>query len=99
MSCKISGFLNFHVSHLKYEKFKLCLQNTLNTLKMTRLYFGVLHYRGSNNNNNSGNKEIRDQKIRDKVELLPLKNRCCFHWKNKRLLNIHEQKFADIAAF
>ena len=43
MSCKISGFLNFHVSHLNYEKFKLCLQNTLNTLKMTRVYFGVLH--------------------------------------------------------
>ena len=42
MSCKISGFLNFHVSHLNYEKFKLFLQNILNTLKTTRVYFGVL---------------------------------------------------------
>ena len=42
MSYKISGFLNFHVSHLNYEKFNLYLQNTLNTLKTTRVYFGVL---------------------------------------------------------
>ena len=40
--CKIFGFLNFHVSHLNYEKFKLCLQNTLNMPKMIRVYFGVL---------------------------------------------------------
>ena len=37
-----SGFLNFHVSHLNYKKFNLCLQNTLNTLKTTKVYFGVL---------------------------------------------------------
>ena len=43
MSCTISGFLNFNVSHLNYEKFNLCLQNTLNMLKTTRVYFGVLH--------------------------------------------------------
>ena len=43
MSCKIFGFLNFHISHLNYEKFKLCLKNTLNTLKTTWVYFGVLH--------------------------------------------------------
>ena len=43
MSCKISGFLNFHVLHLNYETFKLCLQNTLNMSKTTRIYFGVLH--------------------------------------------------------
>ena len=42
VSFKISGFLNFHVSHLNYEKFKLYLQNTLNTLKTTRVYFEVL---------------------------------------------------------
>ena len=42
MSCKISGFLNFHVSLLNYETFKLCLQNTLNMSKTTRVYFGVL---------------------------------------------------------
>ena len=40
--CKISGFLNFHFSHLIYEKFNLCLQNTLNMSKMTRVYFGAL---------------------------------------------------------
>ena len=29
--------------HLNYEKFKLYLQNTLNTLKTIMVYFGVLH--------------------------------------------------------
>ena len=43
VSYKIFGFLNFHVSHLNYEKFKLCLQNTLNMPKTIRVYFGVLH--------------------------------------------------------
>ena len=39
-----SGFLHFSMFRfLHYEKFKLCLQNTLNTLKTTRVYFGVLH--------------------------------------------------------
>ena len=42
VSCKIFGFLNFHVWHLNYEKFKLCLQNTLNMPKMIRVYFEVL---------------------------------------------------------
>ena len=42
MSCTISWFLNFHVLYLNYEKFNLCLQNTLNMLKTTRVYFGVL---------------------------------------------------------
>ena len=41
--CTISGFLNFHFSHLIYEKLNLCLQNTLNMSKMTRVYFGALH--------------------------------------------------------
>ena len=41
MSCTF-GFLNFHVSYLNYEKFNLCLQNTLNMSKTTRVYFGVL---------------------------------------------------------
>ena len=42
VSCKIFGFLNFHVSHLNHETFKLCLQNTLNMSKKTRVYFRVL---------------------------------------------------------
>ena len=42
MSCTIFEFLNFHVSYLNYEKFNLCLQNTLNMSKTTRVYFGVL---------------------------------------------------------
>ena len=42
MSCTFSGFLNFHVSHLNHETFKLCLQNTLNISKTTRVYFRVL---------------------------------------------------------
>ena len=42
MSCTFSGFLNFHVSHLNHETFKLCLQNILNMSKTTRVYFGVL---------------------------------------------------------
>ena len=29
-----------------YENFNLCLQNTLNMLKTTRVYFGVLHIQG-----------------------------------------------------
>ena len=33
----------FHVSHLTYETFKLCLQNTLNMSKTAKVYFGVLH--------------------------------------------------------
>ena len=33
---------SFDVLNLNYEKFKLYLQNTLNMLKMIRLYFGVL---------------------------------------------------------
>ena len=43
MSCTISGFLNFHVSYLNHDTFKLCLQNTLNMSKNTKVYFGVLH--------------------------------------------------------
>ena len=43
--CTIFGFLNFHFSHIIYEKFNLYLQNTLNMLKTTRVYFGVLHER------------------------------------------------------
>ena len=35
----------FHVSYLTHETFKLRLQNTLNMLKMTRVYFGVLQYK------------------------------------------------------
>ena len=44
-SCTIFGFLNFHFSHLIYEKFNLCLQNTINMLKTARVYFGVLQER------------------------------------------------------
>ena len=38
----ISGCLRFHVLHSIYKNFKLYLQNTLNMLKMTRVYFRVL---------------------------------------------------------
>ena len=41
--CLFPGFLNFHVLNLNCEKFKLYIQNTLNMLKTTRVYFGVLH--------------------------------------------------------
>ena len=40
---KIFGFLSFLISHLNHETFKLCLQNTLNMSKTTRVYFGALH--------------------------------------------------------
>ena len=43
VSSKLFEFLNFHVSHLNHETFKLCLQNTLNMSETTRVYFGVLH--------------------------------------------------------
>ena len=34
----------FRVSHLTQETVKLCLQNTLNMSKTTRVYFGVLQF-------------------------------------------------------
>ena len=34
----------FSVSHLTHETVKLCLQNTLNMSKMTRVYFGALQF-------------------------------------------------------
>ena len=40
--CLFPGFQNFHVLNLNCKRFKLYLQNTLNMLKMTRVYFGVL---------------------------------------------------------
>ena len=36
------GVPRFHVSHLTHETFKLCLKNTLNMSKTTRVYFGML---------------------------------------------------------
>ena len=36
----------------------------------------MLHLGSNNNNNNNNNKEVREHKIRDKGDLLPLKNRC-----------------------
>ena len=38
------GVHRFHVSHLTHETFKLCLQNTLNMSKTTRVYFGMLQF-------------------------------------------------------
>ena len=35
---------SFPVSHLTHETVKLCLQNTINMSKMTRVYFGVLQF-------------------------------------------------------
>ena len=40
--CLFPVFRNFHVLNLNYENFKLYLQNTLNMLKTTMVYFGVL---------------------------------------------------------
>ena len=42
VSCTNSEFSNFYVLHLNYEKFKLCLQNTLNMSKTIRVYLRVL---------------------------------------------------------
>ena len=44
LSLNLVNFLvpRFHVSHLTHETFKLCLQNTLNMSKTTRVYFGAL---------------------------------------------------------
>ena len=43
-----------------------------------RIFNNIMFHLGSNNNNNNNNnnKEVREQKIRDKGDLLPLKNRC-----------------------
>ena len=41
-----------------------------------RIFNNTMLHLGSNDNNNSSNKEVRGQKIRDKGDLFPLKNRC-----------------------
>ena len=67
VSCKLSRFLNFHVSHLNHETFKLCLQNTLNMSKMTMVYFGVLQFmsqselRGSREELRAARDELRNK--------------------------------------
>ena len=43
----------FHVSHLTHETFKLCLQNTLNMSKATRVYFGALQVGAACGNDSS----------------------------------------------
>ena len=40
---------------------------------MGRIFNNIMLHLGSNNNNNKSNKEVREQKIRDKGDLLPLK--------------------------
>ena len=57
---------------------------------LSRIFNNIMLHLGSNNNN----MEVKEQKIRGKGDLLPLKM-----GENKRLLNIHEQKFADLATF
>ena len=42
MSCKIFRVSHFPCFTFRLRKFKLCLQNTLNMPKTTRVYFGVL---------------------------------------------------------
>ena len=45
LSLSLVNFLvsHFHVPHLTPKTFKLCLKNTLNMSKTTRVYFEVLH--------------------------------------------------------
>ena len=40
--CTTSEFLSFYIFAFNLRKFNLCLQNTLNMLKTTRVSFGVL---------------------------------------------------------
>ena len=40
------------------------------------IFNNIMFHLGSNNNRNKNNKEVREQKIRDKGDLLPLKDRC-----------------------
>ena len=55
---------------------------------------------GSNSNNSSSSIGTIEENIRVRKGLNLLKIRCCSSWgENKRLLNIHEKKFAEIASF
>ena len=83
VSCKISWFLNFHVSHLNQETFKLCLQNILNMSKTTRVYFGVLHMFCSN---------IIHDKNKTKQSLIWLSSRMRSHMRVRGLhRTVHER--------
>ena len=44
VSCKIFGFLNFHVSHLNYENSNYAYKIPENMPKTIRVYFGVLQH-------------------------------------------------------
>ena len=74
MSCKIFGFFNFYVSHLNYEKLNLCLPNTLNMLKTTRVYFEVLQLR------------VRKEENYKKVVLKKVQNRKTEKMKKKKVI-------------
>ena len=43
---------------------------------LDRIFNNIMLHLGSNNNNNNNNKEVRERKIKDKGDILPLKNKC-----------------------
>ena len=59
---------------------------------LDRICSNIMPHLGSNNNN-SNSKQDREHKIKGRGYLIPLMG------ENKRLLNIHEQKFSKLAAF
>ena len=65
---------------------------------LDRICNNIMPHKGSNNNSSS--KQDKEQIIRGRGDLIPLKTRCLlFMGENKRLLNLHEQNFAELEAF
>ena len=61
--------VTIRISHMEEEHSKV--------KDLGRIFNNIILPLGSNNNNNNNNnKEVREQKIWNKGDLLPLKNRC-----------------------
>ena len=60
-----SGTMRIYLVEEKHNKVK----------DLGRIFNNIMLHLGSNNNNNNSNKEVKEQKIRDKGDLFPLKNK------------------------
>ena len=70
-----------------------------NVKDLGKICNNIMLHLGSKNNNNNSHKEVREKKIREKEISSFEEQMLAFIGENKRLLNIHEQKFADLATF
>ena len=64
-----------------------------------RIFNNIMLHLGSNIINNSSNKEVRAENQGQRRSFSFEEQMLTFMGENKRLLNIHEQKFTDLAAF